>query len=122
MINKPNRNEKRKKRHRRARNKINGTSERPRLNVFKSLSQIYAQIIDDTKGHTIVSASTLDSSIGSKIKFGANKEAAKLVGKLVAERALENGVKSVVFDRGGYAYHGVIKELAESAREAGLNF
>jgi large subunit ribosomal protein L18 len=121
MIIKPSRNELRKKRHLRVRKKVFGTPERPRLNVYKSLKHIYAQIIDDTKGHTLVSASTLDPELRDVAK-GANKQSAKLVGELIAKRALEKGIKDVVFDRGGYLYHGVIKELADAARQAGLNF
>ncbi|MDP4092450.1 MAG: 50S ribosomal protein L18 [Bacillota bacterium] len=122
MINKPISNEARLRKHARVRKKVTGTSERPRLNVFRSLNHIYAQIIDDTTGVTIVSASTLDPDIKGKIKFGGNKEAAKEVGKLVATKATEKGIKQVVFDRGGYIYHGRVKELADSAREAGLEF
>jgi large subunit ribosomal protein L18 len=122
MINKPNTNEARLRKHLRVRKKIKGTTERPRLNVFRSLSHIYAQIIDDTTGNTLVAASTLDEAIKGKIKFGGNKEAAKEVGKLVAEKAADKGIKSVVFDRGGYIYHGRVKELADAAREAGLEF
>ena len=104
------------------RKKISGTSERPRLNVYRSLSHMYAQIIDDTTGNTLVSASTLDKAIKDKIAFGGNIAAAKEVGKLVAEKALAAGITTVVFDRGGYIYHGRVKELAEAAREAGLIF
>jgi large subunit ribosomal protein L18 len=104
--------------HFRIRQKMEGTSVRPRLNVYRSLNHIYAQIIDDAKGETILSA----SSLASKIKTGGNVAAAKEVGKLVAERAIEKGIKRVVFDRGGYLYHGRIKALADSAREAGLEF
>ncbi|KHO63415.1 MULTISPECIES: 50S ribosomal protein L18 [Thermoanaerobacter] len=121
MITKPNRNELRKRRHLRVRKKVFGTPERPRLNVFRSLKHIYAQIIDDTKGYTLVHASTLDPELRSIAK-GANKQSAKLVGELIAKRALEKGIKDVVFDRGGYIYHGVVKELADAARQAGLNF
>jgi len=117
-----NRNEKRKKRHMRARQKLTGTPERPRLNVYRSLDHIYAQVIDDTVGNTIVSASTLDKELKDKLDKTSNKEAAKLVGKLVAKRAQEKGIKEVVFDRGGYIYHGRVKELADAAREAGLKF
>lgn len=122
MINKVDKNEARKRRHLRIRKKLKGTSERPRLNVFRSLQNIYAQIIDDEKGETLVSASTQDKAIKGKIKNGGNKEAARMVGKLIAERALEKGIKQVVFDRGGYLYHGRVKELADAAREAGLQF
>jgi len=122
MIRKPVRNKERLRRHERVRKKIKGTPERPRLNVFRSLTNIYAQIIDDTTGHTLVAASTLDKSLKGKIKNGGNKEAAAEVGKLIAEKALEKGIKKVVFDRGGYLYHGRVKALAEAAREAGLEF
>lgn len=116
MFNPINRNRQRKVRHRRMRFYLKGTSERPRLNVFRSNKQIYAQVIDDTKSITIASASSL------KLGIGANLEGAKAVGKLVAEKAIENGVKKVVFDRGGYLYHGRVKALADAAREAGLEF
>jgi len=106
----------------RARQKLTGTPERPRLNVYRSLDHIYAQVIDDTVGNTIVSASTLDKELKDKLDKTSNKEAAKLVGKLVAKRAQEKGIKEVVFDRGGYIYHGRVKELADAAREAGLKF
>ena len=122
MIKKTTSNEVRKRIHIRVRKKVVGTSARPRLNVYRSLSNIYAQVIDDSCGKTLVSASTLDEAIKGKIAFGGNKDAAKLVGKLVAEKAIENGIKTVVFDRGGYIYHGRVKELAEAAREAGLEF
>jgi large subunit ribosomal protein L18 len=104
--------------HFRIRQKMEGTAVRPRLNVYRSLNHIYAQIIDDAKGETILSASTLSA----KLKAGGNVAAAKEVGKLVAERAIEKGIKKVVFDRGGYLYHGRIKALADAAREAGLEF
>ncbi len=110
----------RKRRHSRVRRKLSGTPECPRLNVFRSLNHIYAQVIDDTQGVTLVSASSLDSDVG-----GVNdkrKDQATKVGKLVAKRALETGVSQVVFDRGGYKYHGRIKALAEAARESGLKF
>ena len=103
----------------RVRAKISGTPERPRLNVFRSLNNIYAQVIDDVKGVTIVSASTLDKAVKTK---KSNKEAAKEVGTLIAKRAIEKNIKTVVYDRGGYIYHGIIKELAEAARESGLEF
>lgn len=122
MINKPNRNEIRLRKHVRVRKKIAGTTERPRMNVFRSLSNIYVQIIDDTTGNTLVSASTLDAALKGKVAYGGNKEAAKEVGKLIAEKAIEKGIKQVVFDRGGYIYHGRVKELADAAREAGLDF
>lgn len=128
MIKKISRNEARKKRHMRIRKKIFGTPERPRLNVFRSLKHIYAQIIDDVSGNTLVSASTLDlikkdSTEGKNVfKTGGNIEAARAVGELIAQRALEKGISKVVFDRGGYLYHGRVKELAEAARKSGLEF
>jgi large subunit ribosomal protein L18 len=102
------------------RGKIEGTASRPRLNVYRSLTHIYAQIIDDGTGVTLAAASSLDKDF--KGKQGGNKEGAREVGKLVAQRAVKKGIKSVVFDRGGYLYHGRVKELAEGAREAGLEF
>ncbi|ERJ12372.1 50S ribosomal protein L18 [Haloplasma contractile] len=120
MIKKPSRNDVRKKRHLRVRKKISGTTEMPRLNVYRSNTNIYAQIIDDLKGETLVSASTLDK--GANMPKGSNVESAKAVGKRIAEKALEKGIKSVVFDRSGYIYHGRVKALAEAAREAGLQF
>ncbi len=122
MINKTCRNEVRKRKHIRVRSKISGTTLRPRLCVFRSLSNIYAQVIDDETGTTLVSASTLDSAIKENKTFGGNIEAAKEVGKLIAQRALEKGIENVVFDRGGYIYHGRVLFLAEAAREAGLKF
>lgn len=122
MISKSDKNEARKKRHYRMRKNIVGTSDRPRLNIYRSLQNIYAQIIDDNNGTTVVSASTMDEVFKGKFSNGGNVDAAKAVGKLVAERALEKGIKAVVFDRGGYLYHGRIKELADAAREAGLEF
>ena len=110
------------RKHERVRKKIKGTSQKPRLNIFRSLNNIYAQIIDDTTGTTLAAASTLDSLVKSKVKYGGNKEAAKEIGKAIAQKALEKGIKQVIFDRGGYIYHGRIKELAESARESGLEF
>ncbi len=112
----------RQRRHKRVRKQIAGTSKRPRLNVYRSLSQIYAQVIDDTKGHTLASASTLDSELKKKLKGLKKTEQARLVGELVAERAKEKGIRLVVFDRGGYKYHGRVKALADAAREAGLVF
>ena len=120
MIKKIGSNVARTRRHVRVRKKVSGTSECPRLNVFRSLKHIYAQIIDDTTGRTLVSASTLDASL--KGTYGGNKEAARAVGKLRAEKAAAAGIKDVVFDRGGYIYHGRVMELAEGAREGGLNF
>ena len=119
MITVKDKNKDRVVRHKRVRNTVVGTTERPRLSVYRSLSNIYAQIIDDVKGTTLVSASTLDKEVKTK---HANKEAAKEVGTLIAKRAQDKKIKTVVFDRGGYLYHGIIKELAEAAREAGLEF
>jgi len=110
------------RRHHRVRLRVYGTPERPRMNVFRSNSHLYAQIIDDTTGKTLVSASTLDKEIKDKVKSGANRTAAVAVGRLVAERALQANLKSVVFDRGGYRFHGRIKALAEASREKGLKF
>ena len=121
MVSKTNSNKARLKRHGRIRNHISGTAQRPRLNVFRSLKNIYAQIIDDTTGKTLVSASSLDKEI-KELGFGGNKAAAKEVGKLVAQKAIEAGITEVVFDRGGYIYHGRVAELAEGAREGGLKF
>lgn len=120
MINKPCRREIRMRKHARVRNKISGTPERPRLAVFRSLNHIYAQVIDDVNGRTLASASTLDKEI--KVENGGNIQAAEQVGKLVAERASKAGIEQVVFDRGGYVYHGRVAALAEAAREAGLKF
>ena len=112
----------RRRRHKRVRKYVVGTGDRPRLNVFRSLKQVYAQVIDDSQGYTIVSASTLDPELRDQVK-GLNKiEQAKLVGDLVAKRALAEGVNQVVFDRGGYSYHGRVQALAEAAREGGLEF
>ena len=119
MIKKIDRKAERERRHARVRNKVSGTADRPRLCVFRSNSNLYAQIIDDVAGNTLVQASTLDKEVKTKL---SNKEAAKEVGSLVAKRALEKNIKEVVFDRGGYIYHGGIKELAEAAREGGLTF
>ncbi len=110
------------KRHWRLRKNINGTAERPRLNVFRSLNNIYAQVIDDVNGVTLVSASSLDKEIKDQNVSGGNAEGAKLVGALVAKRAIEKGITTVVFDRGGYIYHGRVAALADAAREAGLKF
>lgn len=122
MITKASKNSSRQKRHLRMRKKIEGTTARPRLNIFRSANNIYAQVIDDVKGVTLVSASTLDKELKDQINHGGNKESAKAVGTLVAKRAVEAGITQVVFDRGGYLYHGRIKELADAAREAGLEF
>ncbi len=118
MINRPDTRGQRIKRHNRVRGKISGTAERPRLCVFRSEKNIYAQIIDDVAGSTLVAASSVEKDFGP----GSNKEAARKVGKLVAERALAKGIEEVVFDRGGYIYHGRVMELAEGAREGGLKF
>ncbi len=120
MINKVSRNEARKMRHRRVRKNLSGTSEIPRLNVFRSNTNISVQIIDDVKGITLASASSLDKSL--KIAKGSNIEAAKVVGKDIAEKAKKLKIKKVVFDRGGYLYHGRVKALADAARENGLEF
>jgi len=122
MIKKIDKNAIRQRRHLRVRKKIIGTSERPRLNVYRSSANIYAQIIDDVAGNTLCSASTLDAAAKADIKYAGNVDAAKVVGKLVAERAIEKGIKEVVFDRGGYPYSGRVQALAEAAREAGLEF
>ena len=119
VINKQGRSESRELRHKRVRTKISGTAERPRLSVFRSNTGIYVQIIDDVAAKTLVSASTLDKEVKTK---ASNIEAAKEVGTLVAKRAIKAGIKTVVFDRGGYIYHGKVKALAEAAREAGLEF
>ncbi len=118
MLNKIDRNKQRIRRHQRVRNKVNGTSERPRLCVFRSNANISVQVIDDSKGTTLVSASSVDM----KLENGGNIEAAKAVGKEIASRAKKAKIKQVVFDRGGYLYHGRVKALAEAAREAGLEF
>ena len=119
MINRPDTRSQRIKRHKRVRAKISGTPERPRLNVFRSATNIYAQIIDDVNGVTLVSASSLEKDFEG---FGGNIEAAHKVGKTVAERAKAKGIENVVFDRGGYLYHGRVQALAEGAREGGLKF
>lgn len=119
MINRPDTKAQRKKRQKRVRSKISGTPERPRLNVFRSEKHIYAQVIDDTKGMTLCSASSVEKDFDGP---GSNKDAAKKVGKAVAERALAKGIETIVFDRAGYLYHGRVKELAEAAREGGLKF
>lgn len=119
MVKKTDRKMERNRRHLRVRTKISGTAERPRLCVYRSNANLYVQIIDDVAKNTLVSCSTLDKDIKTKY---ANKEAAKEVGAMIAKKALEKNIKSVVFDRGGYIYHGVVKELAEAAREGGLEF
>ncbi|ALP02054.1 50S ribosomal protein L18 [Clostridioides difficile] len=120
MLKKADKNANRLQRHKRVRRKISGTSQRPRLCVFRSANNIYAQIIDDTKRVTLVAASSLEAEVKSAVNHTGNKEAAKKVGELVAKKAVEKGITEVVFDRGGYLYHGRIQELAEGAREAGL--
>jgi large subunit ribosomal protein L18 len=112
----------RQRRHYRLRRRVNGTTQRPRLAVFRSLKHIYAQIIDDAQGQTLAAASTMDGALKGNLKTGGDIEAAKAVGKLIAERGKEKGVSQVVFDRGGFAYHGRIASLADAAREAGLEF
>ncbi len=108
--------------HVRLRRKVEGTRERPRLAVFRSHQHIYAQVIDDRAGRTVVAASSLDKEVRKQLKGGSNVAAAKVVGKAIAERALATGIRKVVFDRGGYKYHGRVQALAEAAREAGLSF
>ncbi len=110
------------RRQRRVRGKVSGTAERPRLRVTRSNANIYAQIVDDLAGRTVVSASTLDAELRATLKVGSNADAAKAVGELVAKRALEAGINTVVFDRGGHLYHGRVKSLADGARGAGLTF
>ena len=122
MIGKIDKNKIRKRKHVRVRKKISGTADCPRLCVYRSNSHIYAQIIDDEAGVTLVSASSLDKDIKGELSNGSNIQAASAVGKLVAERATAKEIKDVVFDRGGYLYHGRVQALAEAAREAGLNF
>ena len=122
MLKKADKNAKRLQRHKRVRRKVFGTPQRPRLCVFWSSNNIYAQIIDDTNRVTLVAASSLDEAVKGAVNHTGNKEAAKMVGEMVAKKAVEKGITEVVFDRGGYIYHGRIKELAEGAREAGLKF
>ncbi|MBR3152638.1 MAG: 50S ribosomal protein L18 [Clostridia bacterium] len=119
MVSKTDRKLERVRRHKRVRTKISGTAECPRLCVYRSNTNLYVQVIDDDKQTTLVSASTLDKEVKTK---KANKEAAKEIGALIAKRAIEKGIETVVYDRGGYIYHGVVKELAEAAREGGLKF
>jgi large subunit ribosomal protein L18 len=116
------RNDKRLVRHRRVRRNLSGTPEKPRMCVFRSLKNISVQVIDDAAGHTLAAASSLDKEIKSKEAYGGGKEAAKLVGELIANRAKAKGIEEVAFDRGGFLYHGRVKELADGAREAGLKF
>ncbi len=122
MINKPSRAVARQKRHYRIRNHVSGTAQRPRLAVFRSNKHMYAQIIDDVAQTTLVAASTMESEIASKVEFTNTVEAAKAVGEAVAKKALDKGITEVVFDRGGFIYHGKVQALAEAAREAGLQF
>lgn len=122
MITKIDKNAERKRRHVRVRKSVTGTAERPRLSVYRSTNHIYAQLIDDTKGVTLASASTLEKSVKAEIAGKTKREAAKIVGKLAAERAKEKGIETVVFDRGGYLYTGRVHSLADGAREAGLKF
>ena len=119
---KKSRNESRKRRHRRVRAKISGTAARPRLNIYRSLQNIYVQVINDEEGHTIVSASTIDKELAPQIADKSPMDAAKLVGMTVAQRAKEAGISEVVFDRGGFRYHGRVAAVAEGAREGGLEF
>ena len=122
MINKKNKNAVRKGRHIRVRNKISGTAEKPRLNVFRSTSHIYAQIIDDVAGKTLCSASTMEGALKKEAQGKTKREAAKMVGLSIGKKAVANGIKEVVFDRGGYLYTGRVEQLADGAREAGLKF
>ena len=122
MVSKKSRSEVRVKKHRRIRNRLSGTTEYPRLAVFRSNNHMYAQIIDDTVGNTLVSASTLQKDVKANLEKTNNVDAAAYLGKVIAEKAIEKGIKDVVFDRGGFIYHGKIQALADAAREAGLNF
>ncbi len=122
MLSKISRNEHRRRVHARVRARMAGTAERPRLNVYRSLGHIYGQLVDDSEGKTLVSASSRDNEVRKKLKGGGNVAAARVIGRILAERAKARGVTAVVFDRGGYKYHGRVKALAEAAREAGLKF
>ena len=122
MVSKKSRSEVRVKKHKRIRNRLSGTTECPRLAVFRSNNHMYAQIIDDTVGNTLVSASTLQKDVKANLEKTNNVDAAAYLGKVIAEKAIEKGIKDVVFDRGGFLYHGKIQALADAAREAGLNF
>ena len=122
MVNKKSKTEIREKKHRRLRNRFSGTTERPRLAVFRSNNHMYAQIIDDTLGNTIIAASTMEKEVKSQLEHTNDKAAAAIVGTLIAKKALEKGIKSVVFDRGGFIYQGKVQVLADAAREAGLEF
>ncbi len=122
MISKKSRSEVREKKHMKIRNRFSGTPERPRLAVFRSNKHMYAQVIDDVAGNTLVAASTTEKEVASELKYTDNVEAAQKLGEVIAKRALEKGIKEVVFDRGGFIYQGKVKALAEAAREAGLDF
>ena len=122
MVSKKSRSEVRVKKHKRIRNRLSGTTECPRLAVFRSNNHMYAQIIDDTVGNTLVSASTLQKDVKANLEKTNNVDAAAYLGKVIANKAVEKGIKDVVFDRGGFIYHGKIQALADAAREAGLNF
>ena len=122
MLKKADKNAIRLQRHKRVRRKVSGTTQRPRLCVFRSSNNIYAQIIDDANRVTLTAASSLDAEVKGAVNHGGNKEAAKIVGEMIAKRAIEKGITEVVFDRGGYLYHGRVQVLAEAAREAGLKF
>ena len=122
MLKKADKNANRLQRHKRVRRKITGTTQRPRLCVFRSSNNIYAQIIDDANRVTLTAASSLDAEVKGAVNHGGYKEAAKMVGEMIAKRAIEKGITEVVFDRGGYLYHGRVQVLAEAAREAGLKF
>jgi large subunit ribosomal protein L18 len=122
MITKPDKNKIRQKRHLRVRNKISGTAETPRLNVYRSLSHIYVQVIDDVAGGTLVSASTQEKALAAKVKGKTKTQAAEIVGEAIAKKAKEKGITAVVFDRGGYIYTGRVKAVADAARKAGLEF
>jgi large subunit ribosomal protein L18 len=122
MLTQASKNFRRQRVHRRIRSRVCGVSPAPRLNVFRSLKQIYAQIVDDVRGHTLISASSCDKEVRKTLKNGGNVAAAKVVGQVLAERAKAAGISRVVFDRGGYAYHGRVKALADEARKQGLKF
>ncbi|MBR1471727.1 MAG: 50S ribosomal protein L18 [Lachnospiraceae bacterium] len=122
MVSKESRQKVREKKHLKIRNRFSGTAERPRLAVFRSNNHMYAQVIDDAAGNTLVAASTLDKEVAAKLEKTNNVEAAKVLGEVIAKRALDKGIETVVFDRGGYIYHGKVAALAEAAREAGLQF
>ena len=122
VLKKADKNAIRLQRHKRVRRKVSGTTQRPRLCVFRSSNNIYAQIIDDANRVTLTAASSLDAEVKGAVNHGGNKEAAKMVGEMIAKRAIEKGITEVVFDRGGYLYHGRVQVLAEAAREAGLKF